>query len=127
MRAIRIGLPILALTVSAACVENPIIAPDSHGEDLEVVVRFSEEHPTTLTELEIEIEITDHDGTPVADFETVAVEFKLEGEESWATTELALHGGHFSADEDPAAALYDLGDDALGDRRCTADGIPGAA
>ena len=107
MTTFRRGLPVLALLTGAACVDNPVLAPhDDHGEELDVALTFSEQHLATLTELEIEVEITGHDGASYTDFIAVAVEFKLEGEESWVARELELHGSHFSAEH----TFYSSGD-----------------
>ncbi len=95
----RTSYVLMALGVAAlaACEDNPVLQPDVHDEDLEVAVSFSDEHLATLSEMEVEVAITDHDGVPVTDFELVAAEMKLEDEDEWVPLELTLHDGHFSA------------------------------
>ena len=91
-------LPGLVLIAVAACTDNPILEPDVHAEDLDVALSFSVEELVTLTEMEVEVEITNHEGVPFTDFEMVGFEYRMEGETEWETTELELHEGHFSAD-----------------------------
>ena len=99
MKALWKLLPGLALVGAAACADNPILEPDIHAEDLDVELEFSLAELATLTEMEVEVSVTDDDGAPYIDFESVAFEFRLEGEEAWAAVELVLHDGHFTAEQ----------------------------
>lgn len=90
-------LGFLGLGAAAACADNPVLAPDPHEEDVAVTVAFSEEHLATLTDMEVEVTITESSGAPATDFEMVALETRRVGEEAWSTRELELHDGRFGA------------------------------
>lgn len=96
MKTIRTGLMALALVATAACADNPVLAPDVH-EEFDVEVSFSEASLSTLTTIEVEVAVADHEGSPVTEFELVELEYRMEGAEAWTTQALGLHDGHFSA------------------------------
>lgn len=110
MRPVRTTLSLLAAgAVVASCNDNPAFPTDVHDQDLNVTVSFSPDHLATLTELEVEVTITDHDGMVVQDFETVTVEVRAEGSDTWRGPELAAHADHFSGTHRfYSSGLYDM-------------------
>jgi len=95
MKTSRMWITTLVVLGPTACVGNPILAPDAHG-DYEVAVTFSGERLATLTEITLEVVVTDHDGAPVTDFEAIDFEFRLEGDQVWTPRRLGLHDGHYA-------------------------------
>ncbi len=98
MKMLRVAPLALAVVAAAGCEDNPILSPDSHDEEYNVAFSLSAEEISTLTEYEVEVVISDHDGAPVTEFEVVAFEYRMEGAQEWSSTELEFHGGHFSAE-----------------------------
>ena len=82
---------------ATACADNPILEPDEHVE-VDVSFALSAEHLSTLTTLEVEVEVTDPDGVAYTDFESVTAEFLMEGETEWRSVDLTYHDGHYSSD-----------------------------
>lgn len=89
---LRIGIALVAALAVAACESNPPLGPDGHG-DFDVQVSWSPDHVHTLGDgVTFTVAVTDHDGHPVTDFEAVALERRLEGEDAWQEIELEPAG-----------------------------------
>jgi len=84
----------LAATALTACESNPPLSPaDDHDGDFDVEVSRDRDHVHTLGEgVTFTVAVTDHDGAPATDFETVALERRLEGDEAWRQIDLELVG-----------------------------------
>ncbi len=89
---------LLALSVFlfTACSENPVADDHAGDDELNIELSLSTDHVTTLTEFELEVEITDHNGVPVTDMESVLVEYLFENDSEWSPVELEIHGDHYS-------------------------------
>jgi hypothetical protein len=97
MRSLGVAASMVFLSIAAGCEANPILEPDPHDE-FDVELTFSDTHLATLTAVEVEVGITDHDGISVTDFEFVAFEHRLGGSTEWTAEALTLHEGHYAAD-----------------------------
>lgn len=98
MKPRHILLPALSLVLFAACSENPVSDDHNDDEALNIELSLSSDHLVTLTEMEFEVEITDHDGAPVTDMESVVVEYLFADGTDWKSVELEVHGQHYAAD-----------------------------
>lgn len=91
---IVIASNVFILLLLAACAENPV-ANDEHEddvEDLEVTLTLSKEHVHTLSSIDFTVEVRDHHGDMVTDFEQVTVERRLKDASEWRAIELTRDG-----------------------------------
>lgn len=100
--SLRRALPALGVAAAlalAGCNANPPLGPATgHDEGgLEVALTVTPDHVHILqTEATFTVEVTDHDGAPVHDFESLAVERRMEGSDDWREVEVALSGEHYT-------------------------------
>ena len=86
------------LAVLTACTSNPTQpVHDDEGETLDVTLSISSEHVATLTEANVSVEVKDHDGVAMMDFEAVVFEYRLEGTTEWTGTPMTASGTAFAA------------------------------
>lgn len=88
------SLALAALLALTACESNPPLGPaDGHDGAFDVTVTRDAEHVHTLGHgVTFTVEVTDHDGNPVTDFEALALERKLAGSDSWRAIEMEQAG-----------------------------------
>lgn len=87
LRHLSAGL--LIPLVLGACSDNPVLV-DANG--LVVELTLSDDHVHTLSELSYTVSVQRADGSYVTDFQTLTVERRSEGSDTWRATELALSG-----------------------------------
>lgn len=94
---------IIALLIGgflAACVSNPTApAQEEHEEataDLVVELTLSSAHVHILSDLTYTVSVTDHEGNPVTDFDTLRVERRAADSDIWRGTDLELHGTSYT-------------------------------
>jgi hypothetical protein len=97
MRLLGFAASTVVLLMASGCEANPILEPDPHGE-FDVDLTFPDAHLATLTAVEVEVGITDHDGIAVTDFELVALEHRPAGSTEWTAEALTLHEGHYATE-----------------------------
>lgn len=80
----------------AGCADNPTQpAEDDHDDptaDLTVKLELSSDHVHILSELTFTVEVTDHHGEYVTDFDVLQIERKAADSDTWRTTELERQG-----------------------------------
>lgn len=82
---------LLAPLALAACADNPMVV-----EELSVQLELSSGHVHTLSELGFTVTVTNQYGTPITDFETIQVERRAHGSDTWRGTELTLAGTSYT-------------------------------
>lgn len=91
-RTLMGGAMVLA-GIIVACESNPPLAPDSHDEGLTVVFSYTPDHVHILqSEVTFTVQVLDHHGEAVTDFEILQVERLQEGSDTWRGIDLALNG-----------------------------------
>ena len=68
---------------------------DEELEELEVEFSLSDDHVSTLAKTAFTVEIKDHHGAHMTDFEEVHFERRLVGSDEWSQTEMELDGDHY--------------------------------
>lgn len=80
----------LALTLFTGCSDNPVA--DDHDDisidDLEVSMSVVEGHVHTLSPATFQLEVTDHHGERVTDFEEITINRRLVGDDTWRDIEV---------------------------------------
>lgn len=84
---------LLAPLALAACSDNPVLVQPG---DVSVELELSSDHIHTLSEITYTVTVRDHTGAYVTDFESLAVERKAHGSDTWRATELALTGTSYT-------------------------------
>lgn len=95
MNARHLTLTLLVPAILASCEGNPVAPVDDHEDltaDLNVEVVLSASHVHTLSELTFTVTVTDHHGNYVTDFDTLRMERREEGADTWRATNLTLQG-----------------------------------
>lgn len=84
----------------AACVSNPTVPVEEEHEDatadLAVDLQLSSSHVHILSELTYTVSVTDHHGEFVTDFDTLRVERRAAGSDTWRGTDLELQGTSYT-------------------------------
>lgn len=86
---------LVAPLLVVACNENPVGLEDEHDDELTVELTLSSSHVHTLSEVEFTVSVMDDHGEAVTDFETIQVEQRQAGSETWRATELVQSGSVF--------------------------------
>lgn len=80
----------------AACSSNPTVPVEEEHEDatadLTVDLQLSSSHVHILSELTFTVNVTDHHGDFVTDFDTLRIERRAAGSDTWRSTSLELQG-----------------------------------
>ena len=95
MKIYQLTLLTFSMLVLAACSENPV-APDDH--ELTVELSMSTEHVSTLTSIEFEVELLDHEGLRTTTVASMQVEYRLAGETDWRVAVLEQHEDHYKTE-----------------------------
>lgn len=84
----------------AACSSNPTVPIEEEHEDatadLMVNLEMSSSHVHILSELTYTVSVTNHHGAFVTDFDTLRVERRAKGSETWRGTDLVLEGTSYT-------------------------------
>ncbi len=78
-----------AAALMLACTSNPAEPiHDDENEELTVTLTVLTEHVHTLAAADFEVSIKDHHGAAVMDFESILLEYRLEGATEWRGVEM---------------------------------------
>lgn len=91
VRHLMAGL--LAPLALAACSDNPVLVQPG---DVTVELELSSDHVHTLSEITYTVTVRDHTGAYLTDFDSLTVERKAHGSDTWRATELALTGTSYT-------------------------------
>lgn len=84
----------------AACSSNPTVPIEEEHEDatadLTVDLQLSSNHVHILSELTYTVSVTNHHGEFVTDFDTLRVERRAAGSDTWRGTDLELQGTSYA-------------------------------
>lgn len=86
---------LVAPLLVVACNDNPAGLEDEHDDELTVALSLSSSHVHTLSEVQFTVSVMDHHGAAVTDFETIQVERRQEGSETWRAIELTQEGSAY--------------------------------
>lgn len=95
MKIYQLTLLTFSMLVLAACSKNPV-APDDH--ELTVKLSMSTEHVSTLTFIDFEVELVDHEGLQTSAVADMQVEYRLVGETEWDVAVLEQHEDHYKTE-----------------------------